>query len=48
MFIFGMIAYGEAKRLFGIRTTNGVEGENNAHINNDLRNETVERAIFPT
>ena len=32
--------------LFGIRTTNGVEGENNTMLHNDLRNQAVEQALL--
>jgi hypothetical protein len=45
-FIWGTNSYGKAKPLFGIRTTNGVEGENNALLQNDFRNQTVSQAIF--
>jgi hypothetical protein len=45
-FIWGMNSYGKALPLFGIRTTNGVEGENNALVENDIRNQTVSQAIF--
>ena len=32
--------------LFGIRTTNGVEGENNALLHNNLRQMTVEKSLI--
>jgi hypothetical protein len=43
--IWGDDCLGAAKPLFGIRTTNGIEGENNAMLYNDMRNQTVPQAI---
>ena len=45
-FIWGSVTYGDAKPLFGNRTTNGVEGENNAFLYNNLRHQTVRQAII--
>jgi hypothetical protein len=45
-FIWGQKSYGKATPLFGIRTTNGVEGENNAFLYIDLRHQTVFDAIL--
>jgi len=39
------LSYGEPKPLFGIRTNNGVEGENNANIWNNLRQGTIFEAL---
>jgi Ulp1 protease family, C-terminal catalytic domain/MULE transposase domain len=44
-FIWGLKSYGEKKPLWGIRTTNGVEGENNALLHNKMRNQPVFHAI---
>jgi hypothetical protein len=41
----GLKSYGEKKPLWGIRTTNGVEGENNALLHTKMRNQPVFHAI---
>ena len=46
LLIWGSIAYGNPMPLFGIRTTNGVEGENNALLHNDLRQMIVEKSLI--
>jgi hypothetical protein len=45
-FIWGPNSYGDAKPMFEIRTTNGVEGENNALLHNDLQHQTRYGAIL--
>jgi hypothetical protein len=44
-FIWRMESYGEPRPLFGIRTTNAVEGENNAMLYNDMRHQAIAQAI---
>jgi hypothetical protein len=44
-FIWGNNEY-QPKPLFGIRTTNGTEGENNALLRNDFRYQTVCQAMI--
>jgi hypothetical protein len=44
-FIWGKKSFGENKPLWGLCTTNGVEGENNSLLQNKMRNQPVFHAI---
>jgi hypothetical protein len=45
-FIWGSHSYGKPKPLFGIQTTNDVEGGNSALLYNKFRTQTVYQAII--